>query len=81
MNKFIKIDRKNELEDIGGCSLNEQDNKNIDIDESNNREREIGRDGNNSDSKTHDNEDEIVRLDNYSTIDKNIYDPRVLIQI
>ena len=30
MDKFIKIDKKNELENIGGCSLNEQDN-NLDI--------------------------------------------------
>ena len=41
MNKFIKRDKKNELENIGGCSLNEQDNNNIDIGESNNREREV----------------------------------------
>jgi len=41
MNKFIKIDKKNELENKGGCSLNEQDNNNIDISESNNRERGV----------------------------------------
>jgi len=38
MNKFRKIDKKNELENTYGCSLNEQDNDNIDICESNNGE-------------------------------------------
>ena len=33
MDKFIKIDEKNELENTGGCSLNERDN-NLDIGES-----------------------------------------------
>jgi len=37
MNKFIKLDKKNELENTCGCYLNEQDNNNIDIDENNNR--------------------------------------------
>jgi len=41
MNKFIKIVKKNELENTCGCSLNQQDNNNIDIGESNNREREV----------------------------------------
>jgi len=41
MNKILKIDKINELKNIGGCFLNEQDNKNIDISENNNREREI----------------------------------------
>ena len=40
MKKFIKIDKKNELENTSGCSLNEQDNNNIDVGEDNNRERE-----------------------------------------
>jgi len=42
MKKFIKLDKINELENTGGCSLNEQDNtdnNNIDIGESNNRVR------------------------------------------
>jgi len=33
VNKFIKIDNKNELRNINVCSLNEQDNNNIDIGE------------------------------------------------
>ncbi|KAL2974442.1 hypothetical protein AAZX31_14G105700 [Glycine max] len=37
IDKFIKIDEKNELENTGGCSLNERDN-NLDIGESNNKE-------------------------------------------
>jgi len=41
MNKFIKIHKKNELKNTCGCSLNEQYNNNIDIDESNNIEREV----------------------------------------
>lgn len=60
MNKFIKIDEKNELEIRDGCSLNEQDN-NLDIGESNNREI------------VNDNVKEIGRLDN-STFE-SIYDP------
>jgi len=40
INKFIKIYKKNRLENTKRCSLNEQDN-NIDIDESNNRKREV----------------------------------------
>jgi len=75
MNKFIKIDKKNELENIGGCSLNEQDNNNIDIGESNNRERKVVSDEDDFNSQTHDNEDEIERLDNDFTLHKNIYDP------
>jgi len=39
MNKFIKIDKKNELENTCECSLNKEDNNNIDTGESNNRER------------------------------------------
>jgi len=31
MNKLIKRDKKNELENTSGCCLNEQDNNNIDI--------------------------------------------------
>ena len=58
MDKFIKIDEKNELENTGGCSLNEQDN-NLDIGENNNREIVSDEDNYNSDSQTHDNEDEI----------------------
>jgi len=41
INKFIKIDKKIELENTGECFLNEQDNNNIDRGESNNREREV----------------------------------------
>jgi len=41
INKFIKIDKKNELENTCGCSLNEQDNNNIHVGESNNIEREV----------------------------------------
>jgi len=37
----MKIDKKNGLENTSGCSLNEQDNNNIDIGESNNRERGV----------------------------------------
>ena len=62
MDKFIKIDEKNELENTGGCSLNEQDN-NLDIGESNNREVVSDEDNYNFDSQTHDNEEEIRRLD------------------
>jgi len=47
--KFIKINNKSELENTSGCSLNEDDN-NINIDESNNREREVVSDEDNSDS-------------------------------
>ena len=72
MDKFIKIDEKNELENIGGCSLNERDN-NLDIGERNNREVVSNEDNYNSDSQTHDNEEEIGRLDD-STFE-NIYDP------
>ena len=61
MDKFIKIDDKNELENIGGWSLNEQDN-NLDIGESNNREVVSDEDNYNSDSQTHDNEEEIGRI-------------------
>jgi len=38
MNKIIKIYKKNELQNIGGCSLNEQGNNNLNISENNNRE-------------------------------------------
>ena len=72
MNKFIKIDKKNELENTGECSLNERDNKNIDISETNNRVREVASDEDNSNVQTHYNEEEIGRLDDDSTIDKNI---------
>jgi len=41
MNTFKKIDKKNKLENTSGCSLNEQDNNNIDIGENNNKVREI----------------------------------------
>ena len=75
MDKFIKIDKKNELENIGGCSLNEQDN-NLDIGESNNREVVSDEDNYNFDSQTHDNEKEIERLDD-STLKKK-YDPSQL---
>jgi len=51
MDKFIKIDEKNELENTGGCSLSEQDN-NLDIGESNNREVVSDEDNYNSDSQT-----------------------------
>jgi len=74
MNKFIKIEKKSELQHTW-CTLNEQDNKNIDIVERNNREREAVSDEDNYDSQTHDNEEEIERLDNDSTHLKNIYDP------
>jgi len=37
----MKIDKKNELENRGRCSLNEQDNSTIDIGENNNKEREV----------------------------------------
>jgi len=72
LNKFIKIDKKNELENTGECSLNERDNKNIDISETNNRVREVASDEDNSNVQTHYNEEEIGRLDDDSTIDKNI---------
>jgi len=39
------------------------------------KEREVVSDEDNFDSQTHDNEEEIDRLDNDSTLDKNIYDP------
>jgi len=52
-NKFIKIDKKNELENASGYSLNKQDNNNIDIRENNNRERKVLSDDDNSDSQTH----------------------------
>jgi len=45
MNKFINIYKKNELENTGECSLNEQDNNNIDIGENNNKEREVVENG------------------------------------
>ncbi|KAL5158733.1 Zinc finger MYM-type protein 1 [Glycine soja] len=57
---------------MGGCSLNERDN-NLDIGERNNREVVSNEDNYNSDSQTHDNEEEIGRLDD-STFE-NIYDP------
>ena len=72
MDKFIKIDEKNKLENTGGYSLNEQDN-NLDIGESNNREVVSDEDNYNSDFQTDDNEEEIGRLDG-STFE-NIYDP------
>jgi len=40
MNKFIKIDTKDELENTSGYFLNEQDNNNIDISKNNDREKE-----------------------------------------
>jgi len=43
MNKFIKVYKKNELEDISECSLNELDNNNIDKWESNNNETNVVR--------------------------------------
>jgi len=55
--------------------LNEKYNNNIDIGKSNNRERKIVNDDDNSDFQTYDNEEEIERVDNDSTLDKNIYDP------
>jgi hypothetical protein len=70
MDKFIKTDNKNELENTSVCSLNEQDN-NTDIGESNNRK--VISDEDNSDSKTLDNEEEVGRLDD-STFE-NVYDP------
>ena len=45
-----------------GAPLNEQDN-NLDIGESNNREVVSDEDNYNFDSQTHDNEEEIRRLD------------------
>jgi len=72
MYKFIKTDEKNGLENTGRCSLNEQDN-NLDISENNNREVVSDEDNYNSDSQTHDNKEEIGRLDD-STFE-NIYDP------
>jgi len=54
-----------------GAPLNEQDN-NLDIGENNNREVVSGEDNYNFDSQTHDNEEEIGRLDD-STFE-NIYD-------
>jgi len=42
MDKFVKIDKKNEFKNRSEYSLNEQDNNNnIDIGENNNRERKI----------------------------------------
>jgi len=72
MDKFIKIDEKNELENTSGCSLNEQHN-NLNISENNNREVVSDEDNYNFNSQTHDNEEEIGRLDD-STFE-NIYDP------
>ena len=72
MDKFIKIDEKNELENTSGCSLNEQDN-NLEIGENNNREVVSDEDNYNSDSQTHDNKEEIRRLDDFTF--ENIYDP------
>jgi len=43
--------------------------------ESNNKKREVVSDDDNFDSQTHDNEEDIVKLDDDSTFDKNIYDP------
>ena len=57
------------------CSLNEQDNNNIDIGESKNKEREVVSDKDNFDSQTHGSEEEIERLNNDYTFDENIYDP------
>jgi len=54
--------------------LNEQGN-NIDIGEN----KEVVNEDNNSDSETHDNEDEITRLNDY--IIKNIYDPSQWVNI
>jgi len=51
-----------------------KDNNNINIGETNNRERKVVSDVDNSDSQTHDNEKKIERLDDDSTLDKNIYD-------
>ena len=64
MDKFIKIDEKNKLENTGGYSLNEQDN-NLDMGGSKNREAVSDEENYNSDSQTHDNEEEIGRLDEY----------------
>jgi len=59
MDKFIKINKKNELENIGESSLNEEDNNinigednNINIGEDNNK---VVNENNNFDSQTHDN--------------------------
>jgi len=65
MDKFIKIDDKDKLENTGECSLNEQDN-NLYIGEINNREVVSDEDNYNSDSQTHDNEEEIGGLDNFT---------------
>ena len=78
MDKFIKINRKNELENTGESSLNEDDN-NINIGEDNDK---VVNEDNNFDSQTHDNnynsqthknENENCKT-NDSNI-KNIYDP------
>ena len=68
------VKRENELENISGCYLilNEHDS-NLDIGESNNKEVVSDEDNYNSDSPTHDNEEEIQRLDD--SIFENIYDP------
>jgi len=61
MNKFIKIDKKNELRNKSGRYLNKEDNNNIDIGENKNREREVVSDENKSNSQTHDNDEKYIK--------------------
>jgi len=50
------MDKKNELENTSRCSLNEQDNNNIDIGVNNNRASEVVSDEDKYDSQTYDSD-------------------------